>query len=84
MFGKFIRSLAIVVAVIFGLSVMAPAGSLAGTKGNPSDCAKIKDIDEKKECHEKALKELKDSKKKDKEKKVKKVKKEKKKKKGKK
>ena len=93
MLRKLVSSLIVAIALIFGVSLFAPTSSLADKKGNPSDCAKIRDIDEKKECDEKALEELKagkkdddkdDDKNKKKDKKDKKGKKDKKKKKGKK
>ena len=60
---KMISSLTVTTALIFGVALFAPTVSLADKKGNPSDCAKIKDTDEKMECHKKALEELKAGKK---------------------
>ena len=63
MLRKLFTSLTLAIAFIFGASLFAPSSSLAEKRGNPSDCAKIRNIDEKMECHEKALEELKAGKK---------------------
>ncbi|MDA1089717.1 MAG: hypothetical protein O3A85_05325 [Proteobacteria bacterium] len=63
MLRKLFTSLTLAIAFIFGASLVAPSSSLAEKRGNPSDCAKIRNIDEKMECHEKALEELKAEKK---------------------
>lgn len=62
MFKKLVSSVTFAVALIFGASLISSPISIAAEKGNPSDCAKFKDIDEKKACHEKALEALKDGK----------------------
>ena len=63
MLWKLISSLTVAIALVFGVALFTPSGTLADKKGNPSDCAKINDIDEKMECHKKALEELKAGKK---------------------
>ena len=63
MFRKLVSSITVVIALLFGVSVIYSSGSLAKERGNPSDCAKIKDIEEKKECVKSAMEELKEGKK---------------------
>ncbi len=59
MYRKLICSLTIAITLFFGVSLISPSSVMADEKNNPSDCAKIRDIDEKMECHKKALETLK-------------------------
>lgn len=58
--GKLVSSLTFAISLLFGAAVVFPTEAPADERGNPSGCAKIKNIDEKKECHKKALEELKE------------------------